>query len=33
MRLTKKSVEALEATGKRYEVRDDDLPGFLIRSA
>lgn len=31
MRLTKKSVEALEATGKRYEVRDDDLPGFLVR--
>lgn len=31
MRLTKKSIEALEATGKRYEVRDDDLPGFLVR--
>ena len=31
MRLTKRSVEALEATGKRYEVRDDDLPGFLVR--
>lgn len=31
VRLTKKSVEALEATGKRYEVWDDDLPGFLVR--
>lgn len=31
MRLTKTAVERLEATGKRYEVRDDDLPGFLVR--
>lgn len=31
MRLTKRSVEALEVTGRRYEVRDDDLPGFLVR--
>ena len=31
MRLTKKSVEALEATGRRYEVRDDELSGFLVR--
>lgn len=31
MRLTKRSVEGLEAADKRYEVRDDDLPGFLVR--
>ena len=31
MKLTKRSVEALEATGKRYEVRDDNLSGFLVR--
>lgn len=31
MRLTKRSVEALEATGRRYEVRDDELSGFLVR--
>lgn len=31
MHLTKRSVEGLEAADKRYEVRDDDLPGFLVR--
>lgn len=31
MKLTKKSVEALEGTGSRYEVRDDDLKGFTVR--
>lgn len=31
MKLTKKNVEALEPTGTRYEVRDDELIGFSIR--
>ena len=31
MKLTKRSVEGLAVTGKRYEVRDDLLPGFLVR--
>ena len=31
MRLTKTTVEGLKATGERYEVRDDDIPGFLVR--
>lgn len=31
MKLTKTTVERLETTGKRYEVRDDDVPGFLVR--
>ena len=30
MKLTKRIIEALEITGKRYEVRDDDLTGFLV---
>lgn len=31
MKLTKTSVEALEVTGKRYSVHDDDLKGFTVR--
>ena len=31
MKLTKTAVEGLRATGKRYEVRDTDLAGFLVR--
>ena len=31
MRLTKTAVERLVTTGKRYEVRDDEVPGFLVR--
>ncbi|MDL2313546.1 site-specific integrase [Desulfovibrio sp. OttesenSCG-928-C14] len=31
MKLTKTAVERLEKTGARYEVRDDDVPGFLVR--
>lgn len=31
MKLTKKLVEDLEATGKRYEVRDSTVTGFLVR--
>ena len=31
MKLTKAAVESLKATGKRYEVRDDELKGFLVR--
>ena len=31
MKLTKRSVEGLAVTGKRYEVRDVLLPGFLVR--
>lgn len=31
MKLTKTAVERLEVTGKRYEVRDDEVPGFLVR--
>lgn len=31
MRITKRSVENLAATGKRYEVRDDTITGFLVR--
>ena len=31
MKLTKTAVERLETTGKRYEVRDDEVPGFLVR--
>ena len=30
-KLTKTTVERLPATGKRYEVRDTDLSGFLVR--
>lgn len=31
MKLTKKTIEALEPNGTRYEVRDDDLKGFSVR--
>lgn len=31
MKLTKKTVEALEVTGQRYEARDDDIKGFVVR--
>jgi len=31
LKLTKTTVERLEKTGRRYEIRDDDLPGFLVR--
>ncbi|AMD90242.1 tyrosine-type recombinase/integrase [Desulfovibrio fairfieldensis] len=31
MRLTKRAIEALEATGKRYAAFDDDLKGFAVR--
>lgn len=31
MHLTKKAIEALEVTGKRYAVFDDDLKGFGVR--
>ncbi len=31
MHLTKKSIENLEITGKRYSVFDDDLKGFGVR--
>lgn len=31
MKLTKKSVEVLEPTNSRYEVRDDELKGFSVR--
>ena len=31
MKLTKISVEKLEATGKRYTQFDDDLKGFAVR--
>ena len=30
-KLTKTVVERLPMTSKRYEVRDTDLPGFLVR--
>ena len=31
MKLTKRTVDSLETTGKRYEIRDDELPGFVLR--
>lgn len=31
MRLTKRLIDALEATGKRYAVFDDDVTGFAVR--
>jgi len=31
MKLTKRIIEGLETTGRRYEVRDDDLSGFVVR--
>ncbi|MDR1489890.1 MAG: tyrosine-type recombinase/integrase [Desulfovibrio sp.] len=31
IKLTKRNVDALEATGKRYEISDDELPGFVVR--
>ena len=31
MKLTKRIIESLETTGKRYEVRDEDLSGFVVR--
>ncbi|WP_374290367.1 tyrosine-type recombinase/integrase [Desulfovibrio desulfuricans] len=31
MKLTKRAVEGLQANGTRYEVRDDDLKGFVVR--
>jgi hypothetical protein len=31
MKLTKRVVEALEITGKRYEVRDSEIIGFIVR--
>jgi len=29
VKLTKRTIEGLPTTDKRYEVRDDSLPGFL----
>ena len=31
MKLTKRAIEGLQANGTRYEVRDDDLKGFVVR--
>ena len=31
MKLTKKNIEALQATGKRYAVFDKDVTGFAVR--
>ena len=31
MRFTKTGIEKLDATGTRYEVRDDELTGFVVR--
>lgn len=31
MKLTKKTIEALESNGTRYEIRDEELKGFSIR--
>lgn len=32
MHLTKRSVEALEIIGKRYEIREDGQTGFIKRA-
>ena len=31
MKLTKRAIEGLQGNGTRYEVRDDDLKGFVVR--